>query len=292
MMEKEIGNMERESYIQHAFSDRIGGDQFGKETVIYKFEKIKRAKREAMRTYPNRRIIDLGVGEPDEMADCSIVETLAREAGRWENRTYADNGISLFQEAAVEYMDRVYAVKGLNPGTEVMHAIGSKSALALLPMAFINPGDIILSTVPGYPICGTMTQWLDGDVYPLPLTMENGFLPDLDSIPESILQRAKLLYTNYPNNPTGACATLQFYRKVVDFAKRNGIIVVQDAAYAALTFDGEKPLSFLSVEGAKEVGVEVHSLSKAFNMTGWRMAFLVGNELVIKAYGCVKENSD
>ena len=281
-----------ESYIQDLIAERIGGNQFGKDTVLYKFEKIKRAKRAAMAAYPDMKIIDMGVGEPDAMADAGVINALAQEAAKWENRDYADNGIQEFKTAAVTYMEKVYGVEGLNAETEVIHAIGSKPALAMVAQAFINPGDVTLMTVPGYPIMGTMTKWLGGEVYPLPLLAENDFLPDLKEIPKKIVKRAKLLYINYPNNPTGASATVEFYKKVIKFAKRHNLLVVQDAAYAALTFDGEKPLSFLSVEGAKEVGIEIHSLSKAFNMTGWRMAFVVGSELAVKVFAAVKDNND
>ena len=281
-----------ENYIQQLIAERIGGNKFGKDTVIYKFEKIKRAKRAALMENPDMKIIDLGVGEPDAMADNGIVATLAQEAANWENRGYTDNGRLPFQEAAAKYMETVYGVKGIKPETEVCHSIGSKPALAMMAQAFINPGDVTLMTVPGYPIMGTMTQWLGGEVYKLPLLEKNKFLPDLEAIPEDILKRAKLLYINYPNNPTGTSATIAFYKEVIKFAKKNNIIVVQDAAYAALNFDGKKPLSFLSVPGAKSVGVEIHSLSKAFNMTGWRLAFVTGNELVVKAFAAVKDNND
>jgi LL-diaminopimelate aminotransferase len=279
-------------YIQHLFADRIGGEQFGKGTVLYKFEKIKRAKQAAMLAHPDMEIIDMGVGEPDAMADSGVVETLAIEAAKWENRNYADNGIMEFKVAAAKYMEDVYGVKGIKAETEVNHAIGSKPALAMMAQAFINPGDVTLMTVPGYPIMGTMTKWLGGEVYNMPLLKENNFLPDLKAIPEDILKRAKLLYLNYPNNPTGASATKAFFKEVIKFATDYNLIVVHDAAYAALTFDGVKPLSFLSVPGAKKVGIEIHSLSKAYNMTGWRMAFVVGNPLVVNAFAAVKDNND
>jgi len=281
-----------ESYIQEQFAERIGGNRFGQGTVLYKFEKIKRAKREALAAHPGLALIDMGVGEPDQMADAGIVRRLYDEARKWENRDYADNGIAAFQEAAAAYLEKVYGVSGLDPRTEIIHAIGSKPALAMLPQAFINPGDVTLMTVPGYPVTGTMTRWLGGEVFPLPLREENGFLPDLEAVPEAIRRRAKLLYLNYPNNPTGAAATPEFYARVVAFARANRIVVIQDCAYGALTFDGHPPLSFLSVPGAREVGVEIHSLSKAFNMTGWRLGFLAGHEGVIKAFGAVKDNND
>ncbi|MCI1960053.1 MAG: LL-diaminopimelate aminotransferase [Clostridia bacterium] len=281
-----------DSYIQKLIAERIGGVKFGKDTVLYKFEKIKRARRAAVAAHPEIEVIDLGVGEPDAMADKGVVETLAKEAANWENRGYTDNGREPFQRAAAKYMEDVYSVPDIDPLTEVLHSIGSKPALAMIPQAFINPGDIALVTVPGYGVLGNMTRWLGGETYDLPLLESNNFLPDLDNIPEDVLKRAKLLYINYPNNPTGAFATEKFFKKVVSFAKKNKIIVIQDAAYAALTFDGTKPFSFLSVKGAKDVGVEIHSLSKAFNMTGWRLAFITGNPLVVKAIAAVKDNND
>lgn len=278
-------------FIQSMFAGRIGGEKFGKEDKIYKFEKIKRAKAAAMKAHPGMELIDLGVGEPDDMAFPGVVEAMQRECARWENRGYADNGIMEFREAAARYMERVYGVAGINPEREIIHAIGSKPALAMIPAAFIDPGDITLMTVPGYPVMGTHTRWYGGEVVNLPLMEENGFLPDLDSIDRTTLRRAKLLYLNYPNNPTGAAATRDFLEKVVRFAMEHHMVVVHDAAYAALNFEG-KPLSFLSIPGAREVGIEIHSLSKAFNMTGWRMAFVAGNEKIVASYGFVKDNCD
>ncbi|NOS35598.1 MAG: aminotransferase class I/II-fold pyridoxal phosphate-dependent enzyme, partial [Deltaproteobacteria bacterium] len=257
-----------ESYIQGIFSERIGGSGFGKDTKIYKFEKIKRAKAAARVAHPKTELLDFGVGEPDEMAPNVVVEALRIEAGKAENRGYADNGIQELKEGAVRYMERVYGVKGLDPVREVIHSIGSKPALAMLPDAFINSGDVTLMTVPGYPVLALHTRWCGGGVVNLPLTEEKGFLPDLDSVPGDVLKKAKLLYLNYPNNPTGAGATVEFFKKVVDFAHRNSIVVVHDAAYGALVYNG-KPLSFLIVDGARDVGIELHSFSKAYNMTGW-----------------------
>ena len=280
-----------ESYIQDLFAERIGGIKFGKETKIYKFEKIKRAKAAARKAHPNVELLDFGVGEPDEMAFPMVVEALKIECAKPENRGYADNGIQELKEAAAKYLEKVYGVKGIDPVGEVLHSIGSKPALAMLPSVFINPGDAVLVTVPGYPVLATHTQWYDGRVVHLPLKEENDFLPDFDGVSKEDLKKAKLLYINYPNNPTGATATVGFFKKVVKFAQKNNIVVVHDAAYAALSFDN-KPLSFLSVDGAKDVGVEIHSFSKAFNMTGWRLAFVAGNERVVSAFGHVKDNYD
>ena len=280
-----------ESYIQELFAERIGGNKFGKEDKIYKFEKIKRAKRAAKEANPNVDLIDLGVGEPDEKAFDVVIKALQSEAEKPENRGYADNGIGDFKSTASNYLKNVFGVEDIDAEKEVLHAIGSKSALSMLPSAFINPGDVTLMTVPGYPVLGTHSAWYGGEVYNMPLKKENNFLPELSEIPADIAKRAKIMVINYPNNPTGANATIEFYEEVITFAKKNNIIVIQDAAYAALTYES-KPFSFLSVPGAKEVGVEIHSLSKAFNMTGWRLAFLAGNELIISAFASVKDNYD
>ncbi|TYQ18016.1 UNVERIFIED_CONTAM: LL-diaminopimelate aminotransferase [Acetivibrio alkalicellulosi] len=273
-------------------AERLGGKQFGKDTQIYKFERIKRAKQEARKNYPDIPLIDMGVGEPDKPADSGVVQMLVSEAGKAENRWYSDNGIPQFQEAAAEYLKEVYGVEGLNPYENIIHGIGSKPVLAMLPLCLINPGDITLSTIPGYPVTATYTKYLGGEVYNLPLIESNSFFPDLKSIPLDVIKRAKILYINYPNNPTGQTATIEFFKDVIEFAYKNNVVVVHDAAYAAVTFDDYKPLSFLSVEGAMEVGIEVHSLSKAFNMTGWRLAFVAGNPKLVKAYGTIKDNTD
>src|SRR5947208_1689056 len=277
-------------WFQSLFAERIGGANYGKGTEIYKFEKIKRAKRAALQAHPERRLLDFGIGENDEMADPIVRDALKREVEKLENRGYADNGIQAFKDAAASFVQRTFGVT-LDPATEVNHAIGSKPALAMLPAAFINPGDVTLMTVPGYPVAGTHTRYYGGEVYNLPLREENGFYPDLGSIPADIRKRAKLMVINYPNSPTGAVATRDFYRQVIDFARANRIVVVQDAAHILLSFDGP-PLSFLQVDGAKEVGVEVHSLSKGFNMIGWRMAFVAGHPKIVQAFAALKANSD
>ncbi|MFS0645590.1 LL-diaminopimelate aminotransferase [Siminovitchia sp. 179-K 8D1 HS] len=278
--------------IQHLFADRIGGSQFGLKNEMYKFEKIKRAKREALQRNPGKTLIDLGVGEPDAMADEMVVRKMAEEVKKPENRIYADNGILEFKQAAATYMKEVFGVDGLDPEAEINHVIGTKSALAMIPAAFINPGDMTIMPMPSYPILGTHTKYLGGEVVHLPLLEEHSFLPRLDSLSDHVLKKSKLLYLNYPNNPTGAVANRDFFKEVVHFAKKHELIVVHDAAYAALVFDGEKPLSFLSVPGAKEVGIELHSLSKSFNMTGWRIGFIAGNAKLVSAFATVKEHYD
>lgn len=277
-------------WFQTLFAERIGGAGYGKGTEIYKFEKIKRAKRAVLAAHPERQLLDFGIGENDDMADPLVREVGKREIDKLENRGYADNGISAFKEAAAGFMKKVFGVS-LNPETEVNHAIGSKPALAMLPACFINPGDITLMTVPGYPVAGTHTKYYGGEVYNLPLLEQNGYYPDLAAIPADIKKRAKLLVINYPNSPTGAIATRDFYRQVIDFAHTHKIVIVQDAAHLLLTFDGP-PLSFLQMEGAREVGVEIHSMSKGFNMIGWRMAFVAGHPKIVQAFADVKDNSD
>jgi len=277
-------------YFQELFADRIGGARYGTDTEIYKFEKIKRAKRKALAEHPDRQLLDFGIGENDAMAPEVVRRRMEQEIHRPENRGYADNGIAEFKEAAARFMQRNFAVE-LDAASEVNHCIGSKTALAMLPACFINPGDVTLMTVPGYPVAGTHTRYYGGNVYQLPLRAESDFLPVLNDIPADVLTRAKLLVLNYPNSPTGKVASRDFYQRVIDFAQQHKIVVVQDAAHIMLTFEGE-PLSFLSVPGAKEVGVEVHSLSKGFDMIGWRIGWVCGNAKIVQAFSDVKDNCD
>lgn len=277
-------------YFQKLFADRIGGIHYGKGTEIYKFEKIKRAKRKALTDFPNRRLLDFGIGENDAMADPAVRGVMAAEINKIENRGYADNGSSEFKEGVARFMKRRFGVE-LDPVTEINHCIGSKTALAMIPSAFINPGDVTLMTVPGYPVAGTHTRYCGGTVHPLPLLAENDFYPDLDGIPSEILAKAKLLVINYPNSPTGQIGTVEFFEKVIDFAHKNDLVVVQDAAHAMFSYRGE-PMSFLQVDGAKEVGIEIHSMSKGWNMIGWRLGWFCGNQTIVRAVADVKDNND
>jgi LL-diaminopimelate aminotransferase len=277
-------------YFQKLFADRIGGANYGKSTSIYKFEKIKRAKRQALAEHPERKLLDFGIGENDGVADEQVRRAMVEEIGKPENRGYADNGTPAFKEAVARFMQREYGVR-LDPATEVNHCIGSKSGLAILPAAFINPGDVTLMTVPGYPVAGTHTGYYGGVVYKLPLLAENDFLPDLDAIPADVCAKAKLLVLCFPNSPTGKTAPPEYYARAIAFARKHEIVIVQDAAHAQLSYD-RPPNSFLSIPGAKDVGVEMHSMSKGFDMIGWRLGWLCGNATVVRAFADVKDNFD
>jgi LL-diaminopimelate aminotransferase len=282
--------MAADPWFQSLFAARIGGAAYGKGTEIYKFEKIKRAKRKALADFPTRQLLDFGIGENDDMAPEPVRAEMKRQVDQLDNRGYADNGIAAYKEAAAEFMKRQFGVT-VDPVTEVCHCIGSKPAYAMLPAVFINPGDVTLMTAPGYPVAGTWTKYLGGEVVRLPLLKENGFFPDLDGLSDDIKKRAKLLVLNYPNSPTGAVATADFYKRVIEFAHKHQVVIVQDAAHILLSYQGE-PYSFLQVDGAKEVGVEVHSMSKGFNMIGWRLGFVTGHPKIVQAYADVKDNSD
>ena len=275
---------------QKLFAERIGGEQYGKSTEIYKFEKIKRAKAKARKQHPDLEILDFGVGEPDGIAPAPIREALKVEVDKPSNRGYSDNGIPEFKQAAAEYMKKFFGVI-LDPATEINHSIGTKPALAMLPLAFVNPGDVIFQTVPGYPVMATHTKYLGGEVVNIPLLEENGFLPDLKKIDPALADRCKLFYINYPNNPTGAVATDVFYDELIAFAKKHNILIVQDAPYATLVYDGPRK-SILQRPGAKECALELHSMSKAYNMTGWRLAFFCGAPWAVDALAMIKDNCD
>jgi len=277
--------------IQKLFADRIGGAQFGQSNAIYKFQKIKNAKAAALAARPEVPILDFGVGEPDQMAPEEIRVALREAVEDPSNRGYADNGIREFKVAATEYMATFFGVTDLDPDTEVNHSIGSKPALAMLPLCFINPGDVALATVPGYPVLGTHTKYLGGELVPVPLTREHDFRPDLDAIDSAAAERAKLFYVNYPNNPTGAAADEPFFDRLLAFAQQHNILIVQDAAYATLVY-GREPLSILSRPGGKEHAIELHSMSKSYNMTGWRLGFVAGAARTVQAYAEVKDNID
>jgi LL-diaminopimelate aminotransferase len=237
-------------------------------------------------------IIDLGVGDPDLPTPDHILRRLVEAAGDPRNHRYPSySGMNDFRRSVAGWYQRRFGVS-LDPGKEVVTLIGSKEGIAHFPLAFINPGDVALVSSPGYPVYHSGTLFAGGHSHFLPLRKENHFLPDLSAIPRELLPKAKVLFINYPNNPTAAVAERSFFEKVVEFAREHQIIVCHDAAYSEMAYDGYRPLSFLEVPGAKEVGIEFHSLSKTYNMTGWRIGFAVGNEKLVAGLSQVKSNID
>lgn len=237
-------------------------------------------------------IIDLGVGDPDLPTPPHIIEASKRAASDPANHRYPSySGMADFNAAVARWYKRRFNVD-LDPGTEVVTLIGSKEGIAHIPLAFINPGDIALVPNPGYPVYHIGTQFAGGEPYFMDLLKENRFLPDLESISRETAQKAKIMFINYPNNPTAAVANRDFFESIVAFAGEHNVIVCHDAAYSEMAFDDYRPMSFLEVKGAKTVGIEFHSLSKTYNMTGWRIGFAVGCADVISALGQVKSNID
>jgi LL-diaminopimelate aminotransferase len=237
-------------------------------------------------------VISLGIGDPDLPTPDSVVEELKRAAERAPNHRYPEYyGLDELRKAIAEWYGTRFGVD-LDPNTEVMPLIGSKEGIAHMAFAMVNPGDAVLVPDPAYPVYGTGTLLAGGEPYLMPLRPENDFLPDLDGIPAGVLERARLLWLCYPNNPTSAVAPPGYFEKVVEFAERHDLLVCHDAAYSDVTYDGYEPTSFLQVPGAKAVGVEFHSLSKTYNMTGWRIGMMVGNPSAVAALGKVKTNID
>ncbi len=256
----------------------------------YLFAEIDRVKRKVMAS--GKDIIDLGVGDPDLPTPPHIIEALHRGALDPANHRYAlDFGMPPLREAIADWYLRRFKVK-LEPSTEVLPLIGSKEGIGHIPFAFVNPGEPVLVPDPAYPVYQATTILAGGEPYRMPLLEENGFLPELDRIPKDVLSRAKLLFINYPNNPTAAVCERDFFKRVVDLALKHDVIVCHDAAYTELAFDGYRPASFLEVEGAKDVGIEFHSLSKTYSMTGWRIGFAVGSAEVLAGLSKVKSNID
>jgi LL-diaminopimelate aminotransferase len=256
----------------------------------YLFLEIDKAKRKARQE--GRDIIDLGIGDPDQPTPGYIVEALYQAAQDPANQRYAlDQGMPKLRQAIANWYKRRFNV-GLNPETEILPLIGSKEGIAHFPLAFLNNGDYSLVPDPCYPPYKAGTILAGGRPYLLPLLQSNAFLPDLKKIPSNISRKSKLLFINYPNNPTSATAEKDFYKQVVNFASKNKTIVASDLAYSEIAYDGYRPESFLSIEGAKEVGIEFHSLSKTFNMTGWRIGWACGNRKLISGLAKVKSNID
>ncbi len=256
----------------------------------YLFAQIDQKKREKLAQGVD--VIDLGVGDPDLPTPKPIVEAMQRAVEKPEHHRYPSyEGMLSFRQAVADWYKRRFGVE-LDPQKEVVALIGSKEGIAHFPLAFVNPGDVVLCPDPAYPVYKIGTLFAGGEPYILPLKEEKGFLPDFKSVPKDVLKRAKIIWVNYPNNPTSATATESFYKELIEWARENNIIVASDLAYSEIYFGNEKPMSILQIEGAKEVAIEFHSFSKTFNMTGWRLGMAVGNEKLIAGLGKVKTNVD
>ncbi len=256
----------------------------------YLFAEIDKKKEEAIKRGVD--IINLGIGDPDQPTPNNIIEKLRESVKDSRTHRYPPyQGTTEFRQAVASWYKNRFRVN-LDPEQEVMALIGSKEGIAHIFLAFIDPGDFSLIPDPGYPVYKTGTLFANGFPYIMPLLEENDFLPNLEEIDEEVAQRAKLMFINYPNNPTAAVANKDFFEKVVKFAKKYDILVCHDFAYSEMTFDGYKTGSFLEIEGAKDVGIEFHSLSKTYNMTGWRLGFAVGNKDAISALSIIKTNID
>jgi len=256
----------------------------------YLFAEIDRMKDEVKKQ--GVAIIDLGVGDPDLPTNQNIIDKLAEACQYPENHRYPSySGMDNFRISVANWYQKRFGVK-LNHKTEVVSLIGSKEGIAHIPLAFVDPKEVVLVPSPAYPVYQSATIFAGGVPFEMPLLKENHFLPDLSIIPPDQARAAKLMFLNYPNNPTSAVAEKEFFEEVIEFAQQHQIIVCHDAAYTELFFDGYRPISFLEVAGAKEVGIEFHSLSKTYNMTGWRIGFAVGNREIIEGLGKVKTNID
>jgi LL-diaminopimelate aminotransferase len=260
-----------------------------KKMPPYLFVEIDKKKKAAIERGVD--IISLGVGDPDQPTPAHIIKAGQEALAKPENHQYPFGaGKKSFRQAVANWYKKRFNVV-LDWETEVCSLLGSKEGIGHFHLAFINPGDVVLVPEPGYPVYNTGTIFTDGKVHFMPLLEKNGFLPDLSAIPEDVAKKAKVIFINYPNNPTAAVAGIEFYKKVIDFAKKYNIIVAHDAAYSEIYYD-KKPMSFLEVPGAMDVGVEFHSLSKTYNMTGWRIAMVCGNKTIIKGMSAVKDNYD
>ncbi|MFZ2410271.1 MAG: LL-diaminopimelate aminotransferase [Candidatus Methanoperedens sp.] len=256
----------------------------------YLFAAIDKAKAEVIKKGVD--VINLSIGDPDLPTPRHIVDAMKKSLDNPARHRYPSyEGMLSFRTAAAKWYKKTMNVD-LAPEDEVLTLIGSKEGIAHIPLAFLNPGDVSLVPDPAYPVYNIGSILADGKPYKMPLLAENDFLPDLDAVPSGIAKKAKLMFINYPNNPTSAIASLKFFEEVVDFANENDIIVIHDNAYSEMTYDGYKAPSFLNVSGAKDVGIEVHSLSKTYNMTGWRLGFAVGNRDILAGLGKVKTNVD
>lgn len=257
----------------------------------YLFAEIDRVKQEVAAKGVD--IISLGIGDPDLPTPEFIIEALYKSAKKPANHRYPDYiGLLTFRQAVADWYKQRFDVD-LDPKTEIVSLIGSKEGIAHFPLAFVNPGDLVIVASPNYPVYPVASGFAGAEILTLPLTDENDYLPDLDSVDDETWKKVKIIYTNYPNNPTAATAPYEFYEKLVAKAREFNVIIVQDAAYTEVYYDdNKKPLSILEIPGAKEVAIEFHSLSKTYNMTGWRIGMAVGNATLVAGLGKIKENCD
>ena len=237
-------------------------------------------------------VVSFGIGDPDIPTPSHIIERLCKEARVPANQRYPESeGLPELRKTIASWYQKRFSVS-LDPEKEVAPLIGSKEGIAHIALCLLKPGDTALITDPGYPVYSIGTNLVGGRPYYLPISPGNNFLPELDRIPENILEKTKVLWLNYPNNPTGAVADIQFFNKAVEFAKKHDICICHDGPYSEVSFDDYTPVSFLQAEGAREVGIEFHSFSKTYNMTGWRIGMAVGNSTVINALKTMKSNLD
>ncbi len=237
-------------------------------------------------------IINLGIGDPDLPTPKPIIDALSRAAADPKNHQYPSyEGMLAFRKEVADWYKRRFNVT-LDPASEVLTLIGSKEGIGHIPLAFVDPGDIVLVPSPGYPVYPVGTSFAGGQSHLMPLEKKNGFLPDLNAVPKDVAKKAKLMFLNSPNNPTSVVMSKDYFKQVVAFAQEHQVIVCHDAAYSEIFYDGKRPASFLEIEGAKDVGIEFHSLSKTYNLTGWRIGFAVGHKQVLTGLGKVKSNLD
>ena len=256
----------------------------------YLFAELDRMKQEQVKKGVD--VISFGIGDPDLPTPPHIIQALSAAAADPKNHQYPSyEGMLTFRKAAADWYRTRFGVS-LDPATEVLTLIGSKEGIGHLPLAFVNPGDVVLVPDPAYPVYQAGTLFAGGEPYCMPLTPAQGFLPDLGAIPAEVAKRAKILWLNYPNNPTGAVAPREFLAEAVAFARRHRLILAHDAPYSEIAFDGYRPESILNIDGAKEVAIEYHSVSKTYNMTGWRIGFAVGNAQILAGLGRIKQNMD
>jgi len=265
-------------------SDRI------KKLPPYLFVELDKAKRKAREE--GRDIIDLGIGDPDIPTPNFVIDALRKAARDPKNHRYPlDQGLPEFRSAIAAWFKKRYGIS-LDPDTEILPLIGSKEGIAHMPLAFVNPGDAVLVPDPCYPPYKSGAYFAGAEPVLMPLIEKNNFLPDLKAVNHAILHKVRMIFINYPNNPTGAVCDRKFFKDVVDFAKKHDIIVCQDAAYSEMGYGGYKAPSIFEAEGAKDVAIEFHSLSKTFNMTGWRIGFACGNRELVEGLAKIKSNMD